>query len=153
MKDEEINMWKLVDGKLVKVPDIQTTTSGSQFVRNPNGTTTDQYGTFNSDGSPGSPGSPTPQAGLTGFQGVQLALGGVNALLGFKQYGLAKDTFAHNKRMAEANYAANRVQANNLIDRGNTINQGVTSKANSLARAAGGSGNQVYKKKALVAGL
>ena len=96
---------------------------------------------------------PTSTDGMTGAQMGGLALGAANAYMGYKQYGLAKDRFAHNKKMAEAGYEANRVQANNLISSNNTINQGVTNKSNSLARAAGGLGNQVYKKKALVAGL
>ena len=81
-----------------------------------------------------------------------LVLGGANALLGYKNYGLAKDTFEHNKQMALANYAANRIQANNLINTSNNINAGVTSKANSLATQAGNP-TQTYQKKSLVKAL
>jgi hypothetical protein len=51
-----------------------------------------------------------------------MALGSVQSLgnlyLGMKGYGLAKDTFEHNKAMSEKNYAANKQLTNaNLSDR------------------------------------
>ena len=91
--------------------------------------------------------------GMTGFQMGQLGLGAANAYMGYKQLGLAEDTFDQNKRMAEANYDANRVQANALIDRANTIGTTTTGKANQMAQAAGGLGNVQYKPRERIAKL
>lgn len=97
--------------------------------------------------------NPAPNTGMTGAQMGGLALGALNTMMAYKQYGLAKDQFAHNKQMALANYDANRVQANNSINRTNSINNTVNNKANSLAVAAGGTANNTYSNKSLVKSL
>lgn len=79
---------------------------------------------FNGGSPRVAPGGDSPLSGLGGYLGGIKALTGLgNLALGFKQYGLAKDTLSHNIANSRKNFEANRTKYNNAVARTEAVNK------------------------------